>query len=176
MQDKLPTDQTQVPKPQTNPTTPTSIGAESVPKADTPPATPAPELPKIEVKVPPPEEFPTPTATEPSQEQWQQILQQFTSVFDASPSALGDFFNKYKQPLITVGLILLALLGVKLLAGFLDAINDIPLVEPTFQIIGLGYTGWFVYRYLLTANNRQELSQLINNIKEYVFGSNGKNS
>jgi hypothetical protein len=45
------------------------------------------------------------------------------------------------------------------------------LVAPLFELIGLGYTAWFVYRYLLSAASRQELSQEIQALKNQVFGT-----
>jgi hypothetical protein len=54
----------------------------------------------------------------------------------------------------------------------LGAINEIPLLAPTFELIGLIYSGWFLYRYLLKASNRQELFQDINSIKDQVLGKN----
>ena len=53
----------------------------------------------------------------------------------------------------------------------LDALNGIPLVSPTFELIGIGYSAWFVNRYLLKASNRQELAQEIQGLKQQVVGS-----
>jgi hypothetical protein len=50
------------------------------------------------------------------------------------------------------------------------AVNSIPLFAPFFQAIGLGYTGWLVYRYLLHASTRAELGQEINKLKSKVTG------
>ncbi|WP_243903127.1 CAAD domain-containing protein, partial [Aetokthonos hydrillicola] len=47
---------------------------------------------------------------------------------------------------------------------------DIPLVAPTFELIGIGYSVWFVYRYLLKASTRQELTDEIAGLKTQVVG------
>jgi threonine/homoserine/homoserine lactone efflux protein len=60
---------------------------------------------------------------------------------------------------------------VKVTLALLDALDDIPLIAPTLELIGLAYTTWFVYRYLLSAASRQELSQDFQNLKEQVFGT-----
>lgn len=155
------------------------------PSAPPPPAptpkvliTPSAELPKIEVKVQEkePEPFFTEVSGESTKEQWQLILERITNFFNDPPDYLSDFFDKYKQPLTSVGLILAVFISIKLLSGVLDSINDIPFIGPTFELIGLGYSAWFVYRYLLAAKNREELSQLFNNVKDYVFGKDNKNS
>ncbi len=107
-----------------------------------------------------------------SSAQWQQYGEQVGTFLQALPTYVTRFFEENKGPLGTIGLIVLALVSVKLLLALLDAINDIPLIAPTLELIGLGYTGWFVYRYLLTAENRQELSEEIKTIKNQVLGTN----
>ena len=41
------------------------------------------------------------------------------------------------------------------------------------EIVGLGYSGWFVWRYLLKASNRKELLGEFDALKNQVFGDNG---
>lgn len=87
------------------------------------------------------------------------------------PDYIGRFFNEYKQPIISIGLILTAIITVKVVLAVLDALNDIPLLSPTFELIGIGYAAWFVNRYLLKASSRQELSEEIQALKQQVIGS-----
>ncbi|MDJ0676639.1 MAG: CAAD domain-containing protein [Calothrix sp. MO_167.B42] len=105
-----------------------------------------------------------------SQEQWLKYGELVSSFLGAMPEYLGTFLNKYKQPLITVGLIIGAFVAVKVVLAVLGALNDIPLVAPTFELIGIGYSVWFVYRYLLNASSRQELNSEINTLKSQVMG------
>ncbi len=105
-----------------------------------------------------------------SQEQWLQYGEQVSSFLATLPDYLGSFFNRYKQPLISVGLIVAAIVTVKVVLAVLDALNDIPLVAPTFELIGIGYSIWFVYRYLLKASTRQELTGEIATLKTQVVG------
>ncbi|NEQ28980.1 MAG: hypothetical protein F6K28_60575, partial [Microcoleus sp. SIO2G3] len=89
------------------------------------------------------------------------------------PDYVGEFFNEYKRPLITIGLVLGAFLSVKLLLAILDSINDIPLLAPTFELIGIAYSTWFVYRYLWQASNRKELADNFDSLKRRVLGGTG---
>lgn len=114
---------------------------------------------------------PTTSASTSSNTQWQQYGEQIAAFLQALPTYVTRFFEENKGPLGTVGLIVLALVTVRLTLALLDAINDIPLVAPTLELIGLGYTGWFVYRYLLTAANRKELSEEIDSIKNQILGT-----
>jgi len=105
-----------------------------------------------------------------SSEQWREIADKTYSVLASLPEYLGKFFSEYRKPLVTLGLIFGSIVSVKLTLALLGAINDVPLLEPTFELIGLGYTIWFVYRYLLKASNREELGQEVSKIKEQVIG------
>ncbi|MDY7016278.1 MAG: CAAD domain-containing protein, partial [Cyanobacteriota bacterium] len=87
------------------------------------------------------------------------------------PQYVTQFFSDYKQPLLTVGIFIVGIITVKVTLALLDAINDIPLLAPILELVGLGYTGWFVYRYLLKAADRQELIAEFNKLKMQVLGS-----
>lgn len=73
----------------------------------------------------------------------------------------GKFINEYKQAFITVALILAAIISLRIVLAVIDALNDIPLLQSTFELIGVAYSVWFVSRYLLKPSNRQELSQTL---------------
>jgi hypothetical protein len=114
----------------------------------------------------------TPNGEEVNQ-QLQQILDKISGVLANLPDYVTDFFKEYKRPLITVGLILGAFVSVKLLLAILSAINEVPLLAPTFELVGLGYSAWFVYRFLLKDANRQELTENFTSLKDQVLGKRG---
>lgn len=105
-----------------------------------------------------------------TQDQWLKYGEVASSFLATLPEYLGSFFNKYRQPLVTIGLIVGAIVAVKVILAILDALNDIPLVAPTFELIGIGYSAWFIYRYLLKASTRQELTNEIATLKSQVIG------
>ncbi|MEH1850501.1 MAG: CAAD domain-containing protein [Nostoc sp.] len=105
-----------------------------------------------------------------SQDEWLKYGEQISTFLATLPEYVGGFFNQYKQPLVTVGLIVGSIVAVKVLLAILDALNDIPLVAPTFELIGIGYSAWFVYRYLLKASTRKELTSEITTLKSQVVG------
>ncbi len=106
-----------------------------------------------------------------SNEQWRRIGEQISVFLAQLPDYIGQFFNTYKQPLISLGLIFAAILTAKVVLAVIDAFNDIPLLSPTFELIGITYSIWFVNRYLLKASNRQELAEEIEGLKKQVVGS-----
>jgi len=113
----------------------------------------------------------TPSDGEVNQ-QLQQILDKASALLANLPDYVTDFFKEYKRPLVTVGLILAAFISVKLLLAILSAINEVPLLAPTFELVGLGYSSWFVYRFLLKDANRQELTENFTALKDQVLGKN----
>lgn len=113
---------------------------------------------------------PTAFLGEGTSQQVQEIWAKISSVLGDLPEYVSDFFKSYQRPLITVGLIFGAIVSAKLVLAMLGAINEIPLLSPTFELIGLGYSVWFIYRYLLRASNRQELISDFNGLKDQVLG------
>ena len=83
---------------------------------------------------------------------------------------LKQFIDNNQKSLVNLLLIFLGIIAVKVTLAVISAINDIPLLAPTFELVGLGYTGWFVYRYLLTKSSRQELVQEFEALKTQVVG------
>ncbi|WOG88623.1 hypothetical protein DCAR_0207858 [Daucus carota subsp. sativus] len=64
-----------------------------------------------------------------------------------------------------------ALVGLWLSATLVGAINSIPLLPKILELVGLGYTGWFVYRYLLFKSSRKELASDIESLKKKIAGT-----
>lgn len=87
------------------------------------------------------------------------------------PEYLTDAYGEYRKPMTTIGLLVVASLTVAVADGILDRLNAIPFFAPTFELIGLGFSGWFIFRYLLYAESRQELKQEVDVIKSRVVGS-----
>lgn len=106
-----------------------------------------------------------------SPEQWQEWVSPVTDFLSELPNYIVQFFSDYKQPLISLGLIVAGIITVKVTLALLDAINDIPLLAPILELVGLGYTGWFVFRYMLKASDRKELVAEFDKLKGQVVGS-----
>ena len=107
-----------------------------------------------------------------SQEEWLKYGEQISSFLATLPEYIGTFYNKYKQPLVFAAVFVAAVIAVKVVLAVLDALNDIPLVAPSFELIGIGYSTWFVYRYLLKASTRKELTSEIQGLRSQVVGQN----
>jgi len=48
------------------------------------------------------------------------------------------------------------------------AINAIPLLPKVMELVGLGYSAWFVYRYVLFKESRKELEQTVDDLLKKI--------
>ncbi|MDJ1182015.1 CAAD domain-containing protein [Roseofilum casamattae] len=146
-----------------------------------PKKTPAPETPSS------PEPVSTPAPTTKAQlvesptsspvmasSSGSETVNQVLTILSRLTDYVGEFFVTYQKPLVNVGLIIAAFVAVYLTLSVLDAINHIPLLgfvlAPLFELVGLCYVAWFVWRYLLKAESRQELYKDISSLTSQVTG------
>jgi len=66
-----------------------------------------------------------------------------------------------------------AVVTLWLSSTIIGAVNSLPLLPKLLELIGLGYTGWFVYRYLLFKSSRKELVSDIEELKGKITGATG---
>lgn len=109
-----------------------------------------------------------------SNQQWQEWVEPVKEVVLRFPAYANAFYAENKELVNTIGLFILAGVGVKFTLAILDAVNDIPLLAPLMELIGLGYTIWFVYRYLWKAESRVELKHEFDGLKQQVMGESAK--
>ncbi|GAA0175753.1 hypothetical protein LIER_28867 [Lithospermum erythrorhizon] len=64
-----------------------------------------------------------------------------------------------------------AIVAVWLSSVVVGAINSVPVLPKVMELVGLGYTGWFVYRYLLFKQSRKELATDIESLKKKIAGT-----
>ena len=110
-----------------------------------------------------------PPASE-NEEQWQKIGRQISIFLAKIPEYIGSFYQEYKSLIISFALLVITVTALRIFLAVLNAINDIPLVSPFLQLIGLGYTIWFTFRYLLKNSTRQELTAEIRSLNKQTLG------
>jgi hypothetical protein len=108
--------------------------------------------------------------TQEADRKFQQKSEQIAIFLEQLPTYISNFFETYKQPIITIGLIFAAIVATRLTLAIIDALNDIPLFTETFEILGIGLTIWFISRYLVKASTRQELAGKIQELREQIAG------
>ncbi|XP_006659422.2 protein CURVATURE THYLAKOID 1A, chloroplastic-like [Oryza brachyantha] len=63
-----------------------------------------------------------------------------------------------------------AIIAVWLSLIVVKALDSVPLLPNILELVGLGYSGWFVYRYLLFKENREELVNGFDALKKRITG------
>ncbi|KAG6788956.1 hypothetical protein POTOM_005034 [Populus tomentosa] len=69
-----------------------------------------------------------------------------------------------------VGLGFAALVAVWASANVITAVDKLPVVPSALEFVGILYSSWFVYRYLLLKPNREELFQIIKKSVRDILG------
>ncbi|RCV08223.1 hypothetical protein SEVIR_1G314700v4 [Setaria viridis] len=64
-----------------------------------------------------------------------------------------------------------AVVALWLTSVIVGAVNSVPLLPKIMELVGLGYTGWFIYRYLLFKESRKELADDIESLKKRIAGT-----
>ena len=107
---------------------------------------------------------------------WQEWLEMGVEYLSKLTDIIGDFLVANQKPLLNLALLLAAIVSVYLILALIDAINSFPLLAPILELVGLGYSGWFIIRYLLKASTRSELLQEFEALKAQVVGDESQDS
>jgi CAAD domains of cyanobacterial aminoacyl-tRNA synthetase len=84
------------------------------------------------------------------------------------PHHAAWFYSEYKGLFIGFGALVAAVFALRIAVAILSAFNGIPLLKEFFQIVGIGYSVWFVNRYLKSSSKRQELGTKVDAVKESI--------
>lgn len=101
----------------------------------------------------------------------------FSFVHDLTQDQGLKITSKYQRPLIVLGAILGTLTLISLLNGVINNLNKVPFLSVIFTLIGLVYSIWFSFKYLLKTESRQDLQQIINElIQDLIKGNSPANT
>ncbi|HBL09964.1 MAG TPA: isoleucine--tRNA ligase [Cyanobacteria bacterium UBA11162] len=142
------------------------------------------ELPEAEETQPVVEELPpvVPTVesvdevnvgedSDPYSLEQQQLWNQATGLLAELSVFVQELFQDNRRSLLTISIIVATSLATKVTLAVLSAINYLPLVPNVLELIGIGYSAWFVKRYLLFETNREELLGKVRSLKTEIVGS-----
>ncbi|XP_074275990.1 protein CURVATURE THYLAKOID 1C, chloroplastic [Silene latifolia] len=92
---------------------------------------------------------------------------------DSSTSLVKSVQNVWDKPedrVAVIGLGLTAIIAIWASANFISAIDKLPVIPSFFEFIGILYSSWFVYRYLVFKPDREELFSSINKSISNILG------
>lgn len=98
------------------------------------------------------------------------IWSRITEFLGDLPQTISQSYNNYQKSLAIVGLIILSLISFRIILVVSKTLHQLSFVALSLRTLGLGWTIWFIWRYLLFQENRQELSANINQLKIETFG------
>ncbi|GAP95625.1 CAAD domain-containing protein [Leptolyngbya sp. NIES-2104] len=102
---------------------------------------------------------------------WERDRAQIDDFFNDPMKYVSTFWQEYKPIVYILGAILAALFALNIVFGIIGFVTHLPIVSGLLELVGLGYTVWFVNRYLLKSETRQELSQTMEEMKQDVIGA-----
>jgi hypothetical protein len=124
------------------------------------------------VKSSEPGELTTVASADTSNDKVSEIGRNISDFMEKLPRNIVNFYTEYRLPVVSFALLVAAMTALRILLAITDALNDIPLVAPFFELIGFGYVIWFVSRYFLKASTRQELAGEIEMVKKQIADEN----
>ncbi len=111
-----------------------------------------------------------PPVEAPSKSELQDMGGKISEFLAKLPDYISRFYQEYKLPVLSFALLVVAIISLRVVLAVLNAFNGIPLAQPLFELIGMGYTVWFTSRYLLKKSNRKELAAEIGSMKKQILG------
>ncbi|KAI0499103.1 hypothetical protein KFK09_020004 [Dendrobium nobile] len=63
-----------------------------------------------------------------------------------------------------------ALLALWITSAIVGAIDSIPLFPKLLELVGIGYTAWFSYKYLIFKKNREDFFAKIADLRDQIIG------
>ena len=91
---------------------------------------------------------------------WEQVTQKWE-----------EYFGEGKKSNLTITIAAIAIIPLLIaISAFLNFLNNLPLLSSVFELVGFGYSAWFIYRYLLLASTRKELTDMVDAWKNEVLG------
>ncbi|PNT43758.1 hypothetical protein POPTR_003G052200v4 [Populus trichocarpa] len=84
--------------------------------------------------------------------------------------SVKNIWDDSEDRLALVGLGFAALVAIWTSAKLILAIDKLPVVPSVLELIGILFSSWFIYRYLLFKPNREELFQIIKKSVANILG------
>lgn len=94
------------------------------------------------------------TSSDISDSQSSQIGRDISNFLQQLPKKIVDFSKEYKLQVISFAVLVVMVVFLRFVLAVINALNQIPLASTIFEVIGIGYTTWFVSRYFVAQNDK----------------------
>ncbi|CAN6927882.1 unnamed protein product [Brassica oleracea] len=85
-------------------------------------------------------------------------------------SSIQNVWDKSEDRLGLIGLSFAAIVALWASLNIITAIDKLPVVSSGFELVGILFSTWFTYRYLLFKPDREELSQIVKKSVADILG------
>ncbi|BBN15593.1 hypothetical protein MPTK1_6g20860 [Marchantia polymorpha subsp. ruderalis] len=112
-----------------------------------------------------------------SKRRFSSIIAKASEQADASEQAtevlkgVQEWWEKVDDKLAIGGLGFAGLILLWASTGLISALDKLPLVPDFFEVVGILFSGWFTYRYLLFKPDREELAKIVDEAKGKITGT-----
>ncbi|MEM1293135.1 MAG: valine--tRNA ligase [Cyanobacteria bacterium P01_H01_bin.162] len=80
------------------------------------------------------------------------------------------FFSDFRRPAGSLILFAALLITLQVLSAIVSTLESLPLVAPLLELVGIGYTAWFISKNLLYAPKRRQTWQQLAHWRQEVMG------
>uniref|UniRef100_A0A5B7C3Y8 Cyanobacterial aminoacyl-tRNA synthetase CAAD domain-containing protein n=1 Tax=Davidia involucrata TaxID=16924 RepID=A0A5B7C3Y8_DAVIN len=84
--------------------------------------------------------------------------------------SVQNVWDKSEDRFALIGLGFAAIVALWASANLITAIDKLPLIPSALEFIGILFSSWFIYRYLLFKPDREELFQTVNKSISDILG------
>ncbi|KAF3520476.1 hypothetical protein YC2023_075759 [Brassica napus] len=85
-------------------------------------------------------------------------------------SSIQNVWDKSEDRLGLIGLSFAAIVALWASLNIITAIDKLPVISSGFELVGILFSTWFTYRYLLFKPDREELSQIVKKSVADILG------
>ncbi|XP_024367938.1 protein CURVATURE THYLAKOID 1B, chloroplastic [Physcomitrium patens] len=93
-----------------------------------------------------------------------------SAAFEDALKSVQEAWEKTDDKVAIAGLGLAGLVAIWSAAGLINAVDKLPLIPDFFEFVGILFSGWFVYRYLLFKPDREVLFKFIDETMTKITG------
>uniref|UniRef100_A0A1J3CZR1 Protein CURVATURE THYLAKOID 1C, chloroplastic n=2 Tax=Noccaea caerulescens TaxID=107243 RepID=A0A1J3CZR1_NOCCA len=85
-------------------------------------------------------------------------------------SSIQNVWDKSEDRLGLIGLSFAAIVALWASLNLITTIDKLPVISTGFELVGILFSTWFTYRYLLFKPDREELSQIVKKSVADILG------
>ena len=75
---------------------------------------------------------------------------------------------QYKKPILALIFFAALWIVARLFGAVVGTFHSLPLLAPLFKLIGIGYTGWFIYKFLLSGQKRRDFAAQVRQFRRQM--------